>query len=147
MIPATVMRALGRGALRERVIPTLRGRWPAWHRTLSRHAQQAAEAEQLLSEFGQHLLQIVIADGLSEEKSCAIDLLSWRGLSQAQQALVLRTWLSQAGIPMPTQARLGDLMRQLRQLHALGPDRALQWQHGSSVIYCIRGRIELHAKI
>jgi tRNA(Ile)-lysidine synthase len=145
--PSNRDEALGRGALRERVIPALRGCWPAWHRTLSRHAQQAAEAEQLLSEFGQHLLQTVVAQALPEEKGCAIDLLSWRGLNQAQQALVLRTWLAQAGAPMPTQARLGDLMRQLRQLHALGHDRALQWHHGSLVIDCIRGRIELHAKI
>ena len=145
--PSNRDEALGRGALRERVIPALKGRWPAWHRTLSRHAQQAAEAEQLLSEFGQQLLQTVVAPALPKEKSCVIDLLSWRGLSQAQQALVLRTWLAQAAVPMPTQARLGDLMRQLRQLHALGHDRALQWQHGASVIYCVRGRIELHAKI
>jgi tRNA(Ile)-lysidine synthase len=145
--PSNRDEALGRGALRERVIPALSGRWPAWHRTLSRHAQQAAEAEQLLSEFGQQLLQTVVATSLPMGKSYAIDLLSWRSLSQAQQALVLRTWLAQAGVPMPTQARLGDLMRQLRQLHALGHDRALQWQHGASVIYCVRGRIELHAKI
>jgi len=145
--PSNRDEALGRGALRERVIPALRRRWPAWHRTLSRHAQQAAEAEQLLSEFGHYLLQTVLTEALPSEKRCAIDLLSWRGLNQPQQALVLRTWLVQAAVPMPTQARLGDLMRQLRQLHALGHDRALQWQHGSSVIYCIRGRIELHAKI
>lgn len=144
--PSNRDEALGRGALRERVIPALQARWPAWHRTLARHAQQAAEAEQLLSEFGQYLLQTVVSQALPGKSGCAIDLLSWRGLSQAQQALVLRTWLAQAGAPMPTQARLGDLMRQLRQLHALGHDRALQWQHGSFVIDCIRGRIELHAK-
>ncbi len=145
--PSNRDEALGRGALRERIIPALSGRWPNWHRTLSRHAQQAVEAEQLLTEFGQHLLQTVVAPTVPGEKICAIDLLSWRGLSQAQQVLVLRTWLAQAGVLMPTQARLGDLMRQLRQLHALGHDRALQWQHGASVIYCVRGRIELHAKI
>lgn len=145
--PSNRDEALGRGALRERVIPALEGRWPAWHRTLSRHAQQAAEAEQLLSEFGQHLLRSVAIGEVSDVASCALDLLAWRQLSQAQQALVLRTWLAQAGVPMPTQARLGDLMRQLRQLHALGHDRALQWQHGFSCICCVRGRIELHVKI
>jgi len=145
--PSNRDEALGRGALRQQVIPALQQRWPAWHRTLSRHAQQAAEAEQLLSEFGQYLLKTVAIDALPNEKNWAIDLSSWRDLNPAQQTLVLRTWLAQAGVPMPTQARLGDLMRQLRQLHALGHDRSLKWQHGSSVIYCIRGRIELHAKI
>jgi tRNA(Ile)-lysidine synthase len=139
--------ALGRGALRETVIPALRRRWPAWHRTLSRHAQQAAEAEELLTEYGQQLLLTVATEPMTALSNQAIDLAAWRNLSRAQQALVLRVWLAQQNVPMPAEARLAELMRQLRQLHALGHDRALQWRHGSSVIRCIRGKVELHAKI
>lgn len=145
--PSNRDEALGRGALRETVIPALARRWPAWHRTLARHAQQAAEAEQLLAEYGQQLLLRVETEPVSDLSHGAIDLLAWRQLSAAQQALVLRVWLAQQGVPMPTQARLEELMRQLRQLHALGHDRALRWQHGSTVIGCVRGQIELHVKI
>ncbi|WP_195827287.1 MULTISPECIES: TilS substrate-binding domain-containing protein, partial [Bordetella] len=43
--------------------------------------------------------------------------------------------------PMPTEARLAELQRQLRQLHALGHDRHLRWQHAGRVVRCERGRV------
>ncbi|MCX7222542.1 MAG: hypothetical protein NTW89_06565 [Burkholderiales bacterium] len=44
---------------------------------------------------------------------------------------------------MPGERRLAELMRQLRQLHALGHDRELLWQHGVHRVQCLRGRVSL----
>jgi len=44
---------------------------------------------------------------------------------------------------MPGERRLADLLRQLRQLHALGHDRELLWQHGSVAVRCKQGRVVL----
>lgn len=138
---------LARGALRETVLPAIASRWPAWWRTLSRHAQQAAEVDELLGQFGEHLLSEVLSGDSSAEQTPTIDLSRWRGLTASQQALVLRVWFAQHGAPMPTDASLQELMRQLRGLHALGHDRAMRWRHGECVVTCVRGQVQLHVKL
>lgn len=138
---------LARGALRESVVPAIAARWPAWWRTLSRHAQQAAEVDELLGQFGEHLLSEVLSGDSSAEQTPTIDLSRWRGLTASQQALVLRVWFAQHGAPMPTDASLQELMRQLRGLHALGHDRAMQWHHGNCLVNCVRGQVQLHVKL
>jgi tRNA(Ile)-lysidine synthase len=70
-------------------------------------------------------------------------LLHWRALSPARQAVVLRHWLQEQGVAMPGERRLADLLRQLRQLHALGHDRELLWQHGAVAVRCKQGRVML----
>ena len=126
-----------RGALRERLAPALDARWPGWHDRLARHARQAAQTRAVLDE-------VAAADLAALHYQAAdhsFDLKAWRGLSSARQALVLRYWLGIQNLPMPTQARLDDLMRQLRQLHALGFDRALRVRHAGVDIACVKGRV------
>jgi tRNA(Ile)-lysidine synthase len=57
--------------------------------------------------------------------------------------LVVRHWLQEQGVAMPGERRLADLLRQLRQLHALGHDRELLWQHGAVAVRCQQGRVVL----
>jgi len=140
--PSNRDHALGRGALRETVIPAIQARWPAWSITLARHAELAAQTQDLLSAFG-HALLARLRQGQSDDLSLA----RWRELPADQQALVLRTWLDHQGVAMPSEKRLAELLRQLRGVHALGHDRSLAWCHGSHQVVCIRGRIALHAKI
>ena len=71
----------------------------------------------------------------------SFSLLAWRGLSAARQAQVLRHWLAQNGARMPTDARLRDLLRQLRELHSLGHDRQLRVEQAGHVVRCHRGRV------
>ncbi|TAM07580.1 MAG: tRNA(Ile)-lysidine synthetase, partial [Pusillimonas sp.] len=66
-----------------------------------------------------------------------------RTVPDAHLALVLRHWLSLAGLRMPSEARLSDLMRQMRGLHALGHDRQMRVRHGTVFICCVRGRVLL----
>jgi tRNA(Ile)-lysidine synthase len=128
-----------RGALRTELIPVLDLRWPAWRQTLTRHAKQAQETSQILDEVAASDWQTLEPD----PDGIGFSLQHWRSLSEPRQALVLRYWLNQRGVAMPGERRLAELMRQLRQLHALGHDRELLWQHGSYQVQCVRGRVSL----
>lgn len=126
-----------RAAVRERLAPALDARWPGWRSRLSRHARQSAQAAQVLDEVAAADLGSLDFDADDQSFSLA----GWRLLSEARQALVLRYWLGQQGLAMPTEARLQDLMRQMRQLHALGFDRAMRVGHGAVDIVCHKGRV------
>ncbi|NYT86453.1 tRNA lysidine(34) synthetase TilS [Pollutimonas harenae] len=126
-----------RAALRERLTPELNERWPGWQGILARHARQSAEAAELLHELAEQDFA-----GLEPSPDMhSFSLLCWRALSTARQALVLRYWFGQQGLRMPTDARLQDLMRQLRGLHALGHDRHMRVKHGQVWIRCVKGRV------
>ncbi|WP_195843634.1 TilS substrate-binding domain-containing protein, partial [Bordetella pertussis] len=110
---------------------------PGWQAIVARHARQMAEAAEIVAEVAQ-------ADFATLEPADAgrsFSLAAWRGLSAARQAQALRHWLASQDAPMPTEARLAELQRQLRQLHALGHDRHLRWQHAGRVVRCERGRV------
>src|SRR3546814_2209002 len=94
----------------ERLVPDLDERWPGWQATLLRHARLSAQARDVLDEVAAQDMSGLdcSADGLS------FSLQAWRLLAPARQALVLRYWLARQGLRMPTQARLDDIMRQLR---------------------------------
>ena len=128
-----------RAAVRQRLAPELDARWPGWRDRLVRHAEQAAQTREVLDEVAN--ADLMALDFSPQDRSFSLQ--AWRGLSNARQALVLRYWLAMQGSPMPSQARLEELMRQLRQLHALGFDRALQLRHAKSTIVCRKGRVLL----
>lgn len=128
-----------RAAVRERLVPALDERWPGWQGTVARHARQSAQVQEVLDEVAaQDFAGLALdPDGIS------FSLAAWRLLSAARQALVLRYWLSLQGVRMPTEARLLDIMKQLRGLHAMGHDRQMQVKHGSVWVRCTRGRVWL----
>jgi tRNA(Ile)-lysidine synthase len=128
-----------RGALRSALAPVLNTYWPAWCQTLVRHAKQAGEANEVLAEVA--ALDLAALDVKPEDQS--FSLLAWRSLSAARQALVVRHWLQGQGVAMPGERRLAELLRQLRQLHALGHDRELLWRHGAASVRCQQGRVAL----
>jgi len=147
--PSNVDVSYARGHLRVGVIPAIERHWPAWRESLVRHAKQAAQAERLLAQYGaQLILQLGVA--LSEPVDSRAPILSltlWRELNADEQALAIRTWLQRAGFQMPTDKRLNELMRQLREVHAMGHDRALYWQQTDCAVRCVRGQLHLHARI
>ncbi len=128
-----------RGALRAGMVPVLQTYWPAWQQTLARHARQASEAIEVLDEVARNDLASLDPD----QGDGSFCLKRWRELSAARQAMVLRYWLQEQGVAMPGDRRLADLLRQLRQLHALGHDRDLLWQHGQVELRCRQGRVLL----
>lgn len=137
--PTNLQDEYTRGALRDRLVPHLNARWHGWQRILGRHAQQSQEAAEILNEVATEDLAQLDMDPVS----FSFDLALWRQLSAARQALVLRYWLDLQDMQMPTQARLNDMLRQLRQLHALGFDRQMRVKHGQAAVCCSKGRVFL----
>lgn len=134
--PTNIQDDYTRGALRDRLVPHLNQRWVGWQRVLARHAQQSQEAAEILDE-------VATADlaTLDVQADNSFSLAMWRELSAARQSVVLRHWLAEQGLKMPTQARLQDMLRQLRQLHALGFDRHMQIRHDGVMVCAHRGRV------
>jgi tRNA(Ile)-lysidine synthase len=126
-----------RAALRELLAPALDARWPGWRGIVARHARHMAQAAEILDEVAREDFAALepSPDGAS------FSLQAWRGLSPARQAQVLRYWLERNGARMPTDARMADLLRQLRGLHSLGHDRQLRVEQAGHVIRCHRGRV------
>ncbi|MER1966113.1 tRNA lysidine(34) synthetase TilS [Castellaniella sp. GW247-6E4] len=131
-----------RAALRERLAPVLDARWPGWQGTLVRHADQGRELALLIDEVAR-------ADWSGLDPSpdgTAFSLAAWRRLPPARQALALRHWLGRQGLRAPSAARLDELLRQLRGLHALGHDRHMRMRHDGRWVACVRGRVVLEPK-
>ena len=140
--PTNIDTHYGRGAVRSLLAPLLDKRWPGWRASLARHARQAAEATEILDEVAE-------ADfvGLEpDDQRRSFSLAAWRLLQPAHQVLVLRYWLACHDVAMPTEARLAELVRQLRQLHALGHDRQMLFVHGRVQVRCQRGRVMLEPR-
>lgn len=147
--PSNLDAGFARGVLRTRVIPTIEQHWPGWRQSLARHAKQAAQADRLLTAYGELLLEQVVVDGSGPAMAepAGLSLAKWRELNEDVQVLVLRVWFKGAGVHMPTDKRLAELVRQLREVHALGHDRSLKWQQSDCVVSCIRGLMFLQAKM
>ena len=126
-----------RAAVRTQLKPALDARWPAWQAIVARHARHMAEAAQVLDEVAR--ADLAALDFSPADASFSLQ--AWRGLSPARQQHVLRHWLAGQGLPMPSDARLAELARQLRQLHAMGHDRQLRWEHAGRVVGCVRARV------
>jgi len=131
-----------RGAVRTLLAPTLDAHWPGWRDNLARHARQAADAALILNEVA----QTDFAGLEPSEDARSLSLAAWRRLAPSRQALVLRYWFGRHGVRMPTEAKLAELMRQLRQLHALGHDRQMLFEHGTVQVRCVRARVTMQAR-
>jgi tRNA(Ile)-lysidine synthase len=131
-----------RAAVRKMLAPLLDERWPGWQDILARHARLAAEAAEILAEVAAADLAALDPG----EGSNSFSLAAWRKLSAPRQAQVLRHWLALHGARMPTEARLAELLKQLRGLHSLGHDRQVLWDSGAHRVRCVRGRVQIGAR-
>jgi tRNA(Ile)-lysidine synthase len=128
-----------RGTVRTQLAPLLDARWPAWRRTLARHARQARELASWHAEASARDWTALDPD--ADDRS--FSLAAWRALPAVRQGLLLRYWLRQLGLRMPTDARLQSWLRQLRGVHALGHDRNVRLRHGDVWIVVQRGRVRI----
>lgn len=100
-----------RNFLRHEIFPILKKRWPSIAKTLARTAENFAEA--------QHLLETVAKDDLENIKGSSatqISIPSLLRLSKARQRQVLREWMSQLQFPLPSEAKLQQIQKNI--LHA-----------------------------
>ena len=99
--------AYDRNFVRHSVLPVLRQRYPAIDETLSRSAAHLAEASQLLNE---------LAKVDSENITHLNQSLNFKKLalfSPARQGNVMRWWLAQNNLSMPSTQRLQQILQQL----------------------------------
>jgi len=98
-------RAFARNRLRHEIIPLLKAHWPAFAKTLARSAHHCAEAAELLWETAEEDLDRC---GIAElPRTLSIESLN--ALSGARQAQVLRLWVRNQRLRMPTSAHIEQI--------------------------------------
>lgn len=96
-----------RNFLRHRLLPLLEERFPSYRDTLTRGAQNFAEADGLLDELAQ-------LDGGQSLSEGVLQIDTLRKLSSQRAKNLLRYFLHLSSAPMPQAAQLDDMLRQLR---------------------------------
>jgi tRNA(Ile)-lysidine synthase len=95
-----------RSYLRRRIWPLIETRWPGSANVLSRTARHVAEAQELLDcAAAVHLARLRDGDALS--------LPGLRALDPRERINVLRLWLRDADVELPSTARLTEALRQM----------------------------------
>ncbi|GAB3628198.1 tRNA lysidine(34) synthetase TilS [Pandoraea terrae] len=122
-----------RNGLRHDVMPALARHVPGYRDTLGRFARHAAQAQGLL-------------DQLAAIDWAAADLGDGRLSRTVVQALdadrvanLLRYWVARVGLPMPSEARLDEWVKQVREAAA---DASLTLPHGEGVLRLYRGALQ-----
>ena len=124
-----------RNSLRQQVAPLLAARFPGYPGTLVRAAELQAEASELQDALAAH-------DGDGACDARGLERARLTALSAARARNLLRWFLHSQGLKPPSQARLGEMLRQL--MHA-APDARTRIAHDGAEIGCHHGRIAVHA--
>jgi tRNA(Ile)-lysidine synthase len=124
-----------RNLLRHEIAPRLAAGFGGYPATLVRAASLQAEASELLDE-----LAALDAEGAIDH--VGLDRAQLASLSNARAANLLRWFLRRQGLRPPTEARLADVLRQLRSASG---DARTRIAHDGAEIGCYRGRVVVHA--
>jgi tRNA(Ile)-lysidine synthase len=90
-----------RNFVRHQVMPLLQERWPAASQTLSRAARLQAEALELITDLAKQDRRAVAGN-----RTHTLSVLALKKLSISRQKNVLRNWICEQKLPLPTQAQL-----------------------------------------
>jgi tRNA(Ile)-lysidine synthase len=113
-----------RGVLRAQVLPAIEGHWPGYRTTLERFARLSSEASAVLREVAQADLDAVRET--APPHAGALRLAAFNTLQPARRAMALRRWLAEQGMAAPSEARLQNMVRQLREA---ADDRQILLRH------------------
>ncbi|EDN68798.1 cell cycle protein MesJ [Beggiatoa sp. PS] len=97
-----------RNFLRHEIMPLLQQRWPSVSHVLSRVAHHQAQANELVQTLAQQ--DLTICQGPTQEQ---LDLLALSHLSLVRQRNVLRFWLKQQGLPLPSTVQLAHILNDM----------------------------------
>lgn len=128
--------AYDRNYLRHRVMPLLERRFPGYRETFARASRNLAESVQLMDDLARMDRAIAVVNG-----NLRVDAL--RSLSGARARNLLRYWLAESGIPMPSAGRLENL---LQQLCSARDDAQVRISLGDTVIRRYRGEVHLEKR-
>ena len=124
-----------RNFLRLEVVPSLAARFAGYPATLARAARNQAEAAALADE-----LAALDAAGAVDDAGLSRGGLA--GLSAARARNLLRWFLRERGLRPPSEARLGEMLRQLVAAHE---DARIRIAQDGAEVGIHRGRIVIHA--
>lgn len=132
--------AYKRGAVRVALSPALNRYWPSWKQNLARHARLMEEAQAIVDDMA----ALDFKNLLPSEDQRSFCLKTWRTLPSYRQSNVLRYWLALFDLQMPTDRRLQDWLKQLREVHQLGFDREVRLPHEGHIVIVSKGRVQIH---
>jgi tRNA(Ile)-lysidine synthase len=116
--PSNKDERLARNAIRAQVIPALRKVMPDATTRIANSVQSLADDAAVLAEVG-----------ASDLRMCAMSSSLLSQLSEARAANALRSWVRQAGLPLPSRAVIGEMQAQLLL-------RGRKYSHSGQVTYC-----------
>lgn len=124
-----------RNYIRHRVTPLLKRRWPHIQRAISRSAQLCAQQESVLSFF----LRDELHQAQQEDKGLSLIYLSKRPYAVRLQ--LIRFWLAQARVQMPSQRKLLMIWEQVAQAKREAKPRLRLGNHQiwrfNGALYCV----------
>jgi tRNA(Ile)-lysidine synthase len=97
-----------RNFLRHEIMPLLQQRWPSVSQVLSRVAHHQAQANELVQTLAQQ--DLVICQGRTPQQ---LDLLALSSLPLERQRNVLRFWIKQMGLPLPSTIQLEHILNDM----------------------------------
>lgn len=122
-----------RNYLRHEVMPRIEARLPGASRALTRVAGHAADALELLDE-------LAVLDGSPVEVDAALPVAALRAVSLARARNLLRHYLQQRGVELPSAERLEEALRQARTARH---DARVAVTFGTVALRIERGRLML----
>ena len=122
-----------RNALRHDVIPALTIHFPGFRDALARTASHAASAQRLLDDLAR-----IDLEALQKDDGRSLSRRALLALDGARAANAMRWWMRASGLPVPSAARLAEMLRQLREARA---EHALRVDHAGARLRLYRDAI------
>lgn len=125
-----------RNALRHEVTPALAVHFPGFRDALARTAAHAASAQRLLDTLAR-----IDMEEASRDEGRALSHDALLALDDDRALNLLRYWMRALGFVAASSARLGDALRQLREIGAAGEGHGLRIDHAGHALRSYRGVI------
>lgn len=124
-----------RNALRHDVMPALAVHFPGFRDALARTAAHAASAQRLLDALARMDMEAASREGRALSHDALLALDDDRALN------LMRFWMRTLGLTAASSARLGDALRQLREIGAADDGHALRVDHAGHALRSYRGLV------
>ena len=125
-----------RNALRHEVTPALAVHFPGFRDALARTAAHAASAQRLLDALAR-----IDMEAASRDEGRALSHDALLALDDDRALNLMRYWMRALGLAAASTARLGDALRQLREIGAAADGHGLRIDHAGHALRSYRGLV------
>lgn len=127
-----------RNFIRHEVLPLLERRFPAARASLARSGRLLAQSARLVEAVAMEDLRAALQDSAVRLVGVSLPVLAAIGEGRARE--LLRAWLRAQGVPMPSERRLAEALRQAAEA---GPERAVEIAFDGVTLRRYRDRLYL----